>query len=237
VLGNRCDCTAEVDALFACEKTNTARVCGRLFQGVPPSNACLPAFMQAFKCGGKVAPCTASLVEGLVEDFEDGDLRPTRSGFGTWYTVSDAGTTLTPSPFLPSAHGANGSARAAHLSGTPSASGFFNLELPAAGSAGLDLSGYVGIALSLKGKGRLRVGLLTVDMEAAGNFDAHGRTILLHPEWRRHVIRFDDIDFGQQGSGAKALFSPSQIKSLRLGVSEPGLLDFWVDDVVLLKAN
>jgi hypothetical protein len=193
--------------------------------------------MQAFKCGGKVAPCTASLTEALVDDFEDGDLRAAHSGFSTWYTVSDAGTTLTPSPFTSSTHGANGSARAAHLSGTPSASGYFNLELPAARSTGVDLSGYVGIALSLKGKGRLRIGLLSVDMEAAGNFDAHGRAIRLHPEWRRHVIRFDDIDFDQQGSGAKVPFSPSRIKSLRLGNSEPGALDFWIDDIVLLKAS
>jgi hypothetical protein len=35
----------------------------------------------------------------------------------------------------------------------------------------------------------------------------------------------------------KTPFSPRQIKSLRLGNSEPGALDFWVDDVVLLNAN
>jgi hypothetical protein len=237
VLGNRCDCSAEVDALFACEKSNTTRICGRLSQGVPPSNACLPAFMQAFKCGGKVAPCTASLTEALVDDFEDGDLLPARSGFGAWNTDSDAGTALTPSPFASSAHGANGSARAAHLSAAPSASGYFHLNLPVAASAGLDLSGYAGIALSLKGQGRLRVGLPTVDMEAAGNYDAHGRTILLSPEWRRHVIRFDDVDFHQEGWGAKAPFSQNKVSALRFGNSEPAPLDFWVDDVVLLKAS
>ncbi len=123
------------------------------------------------------------------------------------------------------------------MGATPYASGILSLELPAAGSAGVDICGYVGIALSLKGKGRLRVGLLSVDMEAAGNYDAHGRTIRLYPEWRRHVIRFDDVEFGQRGSGAKAPFSPSQIKSIRFGNSEPGALDFWVDDFVLLEAE
>ncbi len=237
VLGNRCDCSAEVDALFACEKSNTTRICGRLSQGVPPSNACLPAFMQAFKCGGKVAPCAASLTEELVDDFEDGDLRAAHSGFATWYSFSDTGTALTPSPFLTSAHGANGSARAAHLSATVGASGFFFLDLSVAASAGLDLSGHIGIALSLKGKGRLRIGVRTVDMDAASNHDAHGRTIQLSPEWRRYVLRFDDMDFGQEGWGAKAPFSQNKVSGLRFTNVEPGARDFWVDDVVLLRAN
>ena len=236
-LGNRCDCTAEVEALFACEKRNTTRICGRLSQGVPPSNACLPAYMQAFKCGGKVAPCTASLTEEPVDDFEDGDLRATHSGFNAWFMGSDTATTPTPSPFVLSPHGANGSAWAAHLSATVPDTGYLSLGLSAAASAGLDLSGYVGIALSLKGNGRLRVTLNTAEMEAASNWDAHGRTILLSPTWRRHVIRFDDVDFGQVGWGAKAPFSPSQVKYINFGNSEPGPLDFWVDDIVLLKAS
>ena len=236
-LGNRCDCTAEVDALFACERTNTTRVCGRLSQGVPPSNACLPAFVQAWKCGGNIAPCTPNLTEELADDFEDGDLRSSHAAFSSWKMEPSAGTTVTPSPLATSAHGANGSARAAHLTTTLSATGYMNLSLPTAQSTGADLSKYAGIAFSARGLGKLRVTVGTADLDAAANYDAYGKTLELTSNWRRYVIRFDSPDFAQDGWGAKAPFSSSKISRLNFGSYGAGLLDFWVDDVVLLKAN
>jgi hypothetical protein len=236
MLGSRCDCAAEVDAVFTCEQTNTAHVCGRLAQGVPPSNACLPAFLQAFACSGKVAPCSASLVEELVDDFEDGDLRAGQAAFGYWTTNSDASTAITPTPFLTSAHGALGSARAAHVSANvASTDSWLNLNLGAAPSAGVDLSKHIGIAFSARGVGKVRVTLPTTDLDAAANYDGHGKTLLLTPTWRRYVLRFDDIDFAQGGWGTAAPFSSTKVSRIQFGNWSQGLFDLWVDDVVLLK--
>jgi hypothetical protein len=235
-LGGHCDCAAEVDAVFACEKTNTARICGRLSQGVPPSNPCLSAFLQAFKCSGKVAPCTASTTEELVDDFEDGDLRGSHPAFAFWTLSADASTPVTPNPLATSAHGANGSGQALHVSATLNGgSGYANVLLSSAQPGGVDLSGYAGIAFSARGVGWLRASLGTADLDAAGNYNAFGKDILLTPTWRRQVIRFDDSDFTQGWSAATATFNPKQVTRLQLGGTRPGLFDFWVDDVVLVK--
>jgi hypothetical protein len=51
------------------------------------------------------------------------------------------------------------------------------------------------------------------------------------------VVRFDDIDFGQDGWGAKAPFTSSKVSRISFGHAVSGPLDFWIDDVVLLKAD
>jgi hypothetical protein len=235
---SRCDCTAEVDAFFACDKASTERICGRLSQGVPPSNACLSAYLDAFKCAGRIAPCTKGLVEELVDDFEDGDVRAAHSGFSSWSITAAAAGTVTPNPFAPAVHGAIGSGYAAHLRGVWSAgANWATLTVGTARSAGIDLSGYVGVAFSAKGTGTLRVVFGTTDMDAAGNSDRYGRVYDLASPWRRYLLRFDDPDFAQAGWGGKATFSPSQVSGIHFTSGAAGTAELWIDDVVLLKAR
>ena len=237
ILGSRCDCTSELDALFACTKTQSQPVCGRLWQGVPPSDGCLPAYVQAFKCAGKVAPCAANLAEDLVDDFEDGDLQARSPLFTSWSGDSDSTTTVTPHPFVTSAHGANGSAQAIHLTSTVPQNGWACATLLAANWMGVDLSKYVGLAFSARGVGKMRVSVGTHDLDAVQNYDSYGKNFLLTPTWHRYVVRFDDPTFSQTGNGAPAVFASDQVSRIQFGSAVVGLLDFWIDDVVLLRAN
>lgn len=141
------------------------------------------------------------------------------------------------SPVATSAHGAVGSAQAAHLAATVSATGYAQLIIGVTQSTGVDLSSYAGIAFSARGVGMLRTTLPTADLDAAANWDAYGKAVVLTPNWRRHTIRFDDSDFSQGGWGASAAFSPSNVIRIVFGLAQPGLFDFWIDDVVLLKAS
>jgi hypothetical protein len=239
LLGSRCDCAAEVDAVFACDKANGGRVCGRLSQGVPPSEACLGAYEQAFRCAGKVAPCTGVLTEIPIDDFEDGDTRASHPGFGSWYVNADSATTYTPTPFAISAHGALGSGRAAHLAASLAYadSSFVMLALGAAQATGIDLTGYVGIGFSARGVGRLRASLGTTDMDAVSDWDRPGKVYDLTPTWRRYTLRFDDPDFRQAGWGAKMAFARDKVSTLQFSQGQNGTFDVWLDDVVLLRAE
>jgi hypothetical protein len=206
---------------------------------VPPSDACLGAYDQAFRCAGKVAPCSPALTEIPIDDFEDGDTRASHAGFGSWSVNADSATTYSPKPFAISAHGALGSGRAAHLAASlPYAdASFVLLALGTAQASGIDLTGTVGIAFSARGVGRLRASLGTTDMDAAQDWDRPGKVYDLTPTWRRYTLRFDDPDFRQAGWGAKMAFARDKVSGLQFSQGQNGTFDVWVDDVVLLRAN
>jgi len=190
--------------------------------------------VRAIDCAGKQSPCAAALSEELVDDFEDGDARPVHPRFEAWPVYADAASTISPAPFATAAHGANGSGRAIHVSGTVADKGYLSVAAMAAGGS-TDLSAYAGIAFSARGVGLVRDNVGTTDIDVAGNYDDCGRSIFLTPTWRRYVIRFDDPDFAQGNWGIRTAFAPSKVGRLVFANVQYGPLDFWVDDVVLLE--
>jgi hypothetical protein len=225
-----CDCGARADALLACAAGAPPEtwVCGRLAEGIPPSQGCTDAYTDAFRCAANRSPCTDWAFE-LIDDFEDGDEETAGSAWGDWYAQMDEASTVTAT--LPDAHGAVGSFYAAHVSGEIAE--WLNIRTT---SAPEDLSDAVGIAFAAKGQGELRAALALEDMMAAENYDAHGVNFQLTSWWSHHTVRFDDPDFTQEGWGETAPFDPTQVHSLLFTPRISGPVELWIDDVVLLKA-
>lgn len=206
-------------------------------------------------------PCSPSAAPGsltLIDDFEDGDLRPFKEfqREGYWFAASDATAgAMSPKPgtfapeLVPVEESSPNNRFAAHLVG----SGYTDwgvvwgttLRWVDAGiKCPFNASKFAGIRFRAKGSGQLRVNFgvpETVPKEYDGTckercYDTHSRVVFLAPTWAVYEIPWTQLQ--QWGWGTQARFDPSRLLSLQFAVDGKHLpVDAWLDDITFFEAS
>jgi hypothetical protein len=181
----------------------------------------------------------------VLDNMEDGDHRVNlvQGRGGYWYSYNSGDGTQTPAadptglgatPFTMTPGGANGSAYAAHTSG----SGF-----PATGYAGIgfnftdpmgsyDLSACSGIGFLAKGSA-FRVRLPTPATQV--DYDDFGAVVTPGADWTSHEILWTDLT--QEGWGTPTTFDPAQVLAIQFQAASAATFDFWVDEIELVGCD
>jgi hypothetical protein len=184
----------------------------------------------------------------LVDDFEDGDLLlATQATFhGLWYVNNDGSGTQSPaaddasaallqqpgSPWSP-LHALHTTGRHFTLWGAFAAA---RLNAAQGRNCTLDISGYSGVSLSVKGEGALRMNLGTVATTPADDggecetdtCSDYGVVVELSADWQSVAIPFSDLS--QPAWATTADWDPT--RALRVSFwAEADDFDFWVDDL------
>jgi hypothetical protein len=172
----------------------------------------------------------------LIDDFEDGDLKPNHPlAYGTWYAHHDG--TGNQSWGLQSAAGGGW---ALHVSSLPHAmyGGWVGVALHGL-TFGCPLSalGYAGLRFSIQANDidvHVRIVLTATRPQAEGGTctercnDHFGITI--RPQrWTGYAFTFEELK--QQGWGSRAMFDPTQIRAIEFAVSQGTYYDVSIDDV------
>jgi len=207
------------------------------------------------KCRRGVQPA----IDGLVDDFEDGNNQVATMGErdGYWYVSADQlGTKIThpPEGFAASEGGANGSAMSAHVTGHTVAAGdqawgveFGGNFLSAKGEF-YDASRYAGISFRAKAPGKgikgVRVNLSDVNTHPDGAtckacYNHFRKDVNLTGEWKEYRVLFSEL---QQrpgwGDPRPENVTPSKLISVTFAVgSVESDFDIWVDDIQFLECK
>jgi hypothetical protein len=180
-----------------------------------------------------------------IDDFEDGNARlgVTDGRSGIWKASGDGTGKQAPSP---------GEIAFPMRLVEPGRASRFVLQLRAermtAGGAGLsadlapghcyDASAYAGIELSARGSGRVYLSAMMVDlMEKKWGglcekdcYDQHSAPLDLTRAWRRHSIRWEELE--QAGWGRRLAFDPARLLALSVSVQSADTpSEFAIDDV------
>jgi len=216
-----------------------------------PHPSATPRAQPAPNDGGTSAsePCTPSIVAGgtqpLIDDFEDGDMKVPMAEHraGQWLTFNDGTGPQSPKPgTLLRASRIPGGRGASHF-GVHNVGGKFSkwgasLGLELSPRRCYDASAYGGIEFWARGRGEIRtvVQMTQVVSEEFGGscshdcFDAHAKRVQLSREFRRVVVRWEELR--QHGSGTPVPFDPRSLFSIQFSVlPEQSPFDFWIDDV------
>jgi hypothetical protein len=220
----------------------TARVTD-LFLSVGPERSTLP--MGPGPGPGTCDVLRASGAAPLIDNFEDNDALalPNDGRNGGWHTTHDGTGQLvatTTDPPIASDGGANGTAKALHLSG----SGFtewgagFSLDFRSNGSP-YDATVHQGVSFWAKGVNRLRVILTQANLspaqfcstcpaasEECGLF--YSTEVVLSETWTEHLIAWTTLGHDFQGGTA---FGPDQLLTLHFETPGAAAVEFWLDEV------
>lgn len=182
----------------------------------------------------------------IVDDFETGTLAlPAAEGrSGQWYTFTDGTTGCIRSEIVTDA-----SSRVLHLSGggfTTWGAGFgtvWDWSNAQEGMCTYDLSAYSGIRFRARGNAWLRVTISsreTTFQSVGGTWpddalalDAHGRNVVLTPDYQDFVLPF--CAFSLRGVGP--LSGPLDLTSatnLNFAINTTSNFDVWIDDIALV---
>jgi hypothetical protein len=198
----------------------------------------------------------AGASNGKIDDLEDNDhvIAPIDGRTGYWYTFNDKTGTQTPapesvsgSPFLPMAGGANGSSYAAATSG----SGFktwgagmgFTLNTQGTASCAFDASAYTGIRFWARGNGaavRMKVTTPATTPTTEGGTcveggpglecsNAHGKDFT-PGAWQLIEVPFATLT-QQEYWGQPAAFDKSKLLQVQFQIAQEITFDIAVDDL------
>jgi hypothetical protein len=199
-----------------------------------------------------VGPDLRECPSGVIDDLEDGNsqILTNEDRGGYWYTYSDSfGTTITPEDeFAPSAGGANGSSRAAHISGKTGdrknvwAGMAFALANP---KGPYDASKYKGISFwARRGSNkstaqvyfRVPDGNTTPDGGVCKDcFNDFAANVKLNTQWTKYTFPFDSLKQEPGWGEPRPRITPSKIYELQWQIKTRNVdFDVWVDDVKLV---
>jgi len=191
----------------------------------------------------------------MIDDLEDGDgaIIEGEGRMGFWFVYNDGSAGAEQSPpengdFTPGLGGPDGSAYAAHTSG----SGFtewgagmsFDLNNPGDDKDIVDASSFTGVAFHAKGNVTIYVSVATraVTSEQYGGTcvpgtgegtmceDAHGLYFELDPDaYQQYALDFSTIEQG--GWGQPFPFAAGEAMSVQFEAAEGVDFDIWVDEI------
>jgi endoglucanase len=203
-----------------------------------------PSSARSESAGLSLSECPA----GAIDDLEDGNsqiLTNEKRG-GYWYTYADSmGTTVVPEDdFMPSAGGANGSAKAAHIAGKTAdgknvwagmAFPLTNPKLP------YDASKYKGIAFWARrgDKSTAYVYLRVPDVNTTPEggvckdcFNDFGANVKLMPQWEKYTFSFDMLKQEPGWGEPRPHIVASKIYELQWQIKTRNVdFDIWIDDI------
>jgi hypothetical protein len=202
--------------------------------------------------GAVASGCTGAPPQGgtdaLIDDLEDGnnESRAVDGRKGYWFVFNDATTGGVQTPtgdFTASDGGANGSAKAAHTTGT----GFTNwgggmgVSFNAVGSLNCPYNAisFTGIEFWAKGTGLVRVMVgsdATVPVSAGGTctpeadcHNHHGKDITFTANWTKYTLAWSDLTQDSTWGKQVGAIDPSKLIQINFQAKAP--FDFWVDDL------
>jgi hypothetical protein len=204
-------------------------------------------------------PCSPAAPPGetvLIDDFEDGDIRPFKEfqREGYWYSAADT-TPGEMSPkagsfaaeALPEAESTPQNRMAAHLAASGHSDwgvvwGTSLRWVDAGVKCPFNGSKFAGVKFRAKGTGRVRVNFgipETIPKEFDGNcaercYDTHSRVVMLTPEWETYEVPWGQLQ--QWGWGTQARFDATRMLSFQFAVDGKNLpVDFWIDDLAFIE--
>jgi len=223
------------------------------------AGACITSTPEPLGGGGAKSPVASAAVgpslsecpQGIVDDLEDGNsqILPNEGRGGYWYSYSDSfGTTVTPEDeFVPSPGGANGSAKAAHISGKTGdrknvwAGMAFALSNP---RGPYDASKYKGISFWAKRGGKstdlLYFRLPDVNTTPDGGvckdcFNDFAANVKLTNVWKKYTFPFDGLKQEPGWGEPRSHITPSKIYELQWQIKTRNVdFDVWIDDIKLV---
>jgi hypothetical protein len=206
-------------------------------------------------CPGKPVPA----VDGLIDDFEDGNNQVALMGErdGYWYTAADKLGSKVTSPsesFQPAEGGANGSAMAVRVAGHTVAAGDqawgveFGSNLLMAQDQFYDASRYVGISFRAKAAGKgiktVRVNVTDVNTHPNGGvctacYNHFRKDVNLTGEWKEYRVLFRELEQRPGwGSPRPEHVTPEKLVSVTFAVGGVDAdFDVWVDDLQFLECK
>lgn len=203
-------------------------------------------------------PACPSIVEveptaALIDDMEDQDanILGQDGRAGTWRFIFDGTGPVTPfsgnlvPATIPSGRGA--SQMALHVAGGRLSEwgGYVSAALTPAGC--YDASAYAGLEFWARGRQRLRVGVVMMDVvptlaggPCADNCNqGHVAAIDLTPEWKHYSLRWEDLKQGGSGAATQTRglieLDLRRLSSVSFGVAPDDTpFDVWLDDLAFL---
>ncbi len=189
---------------------------------------------------------TRPAVDGVIDDFEDGDMQLSREAdrTGYWFSSHDSnGSSIDPNPLAPSPGGLGGSQKALHLTGqTASTVGAWGALIGAnlVGEGVYDGSDHAGISFEAKvGTTSTRVVSFKVadvnthpDGGVCKNCWNHfAKKLELTTEWREYRVSFDELKQEAGWGDPFPAVTPSKLIALNWSIEPGRVFDLWIDDV------
>lgn len=183
----------------------------------------------------------------LVDAFEDGDRF--NQFRGTWFTYDDKNqggdSQVIPegySAFRPRPGGIESSTKIAEITGnvtTTYPDGFvgFGTDLNPNNTTPRDLSEYDAIEFWAKGDGKTY--RMKIHSAATSDYDDYGYDVVTSPEWKRHVISFEELQqegWGQSVNRQEALETALKIQWQTIGQPHESI-NLAVDNIRLLESQ
>lgn len=222
----------------------------------PAGNAATGAVAAAPGSGAPVKVCssgTATVADGLLDDFEDGNsqltVAPGRDGY--WWTHHDpAGSTLQPEKFAPDDGGAGGTKKALHVHGTTATGqGAYGSSIGVnLASKGLyDGSAYAGLSFKAKvGSSSTRSFRVKIgDVNTHGQLGSckscwnhFGKDIQIGTDWQEYQVMFNEVKQADGwGEPRPASLTPNELASIDWTIGPGATFDLWLDDIQFITCK